>query len=973
MPLGMLNTEVVKDGRNMNETLEERRLALEQRGLDVSKAYATAAGVSRTLQPRDGRSGEIEQWRVRELERKAQSKYNIYKQDVDFYNQDVERVNVLDTEIANQLFQDVSEGKDAVHVVRISTSRFRRKGDWTSAFTGTSDAGGTYANEYSSGEMITTDWKGRVQNTPEQFKEAAIRSTRAKFGLNENDTIYYDGELVQSPNVAGDVLDSARKIQAERSTYLNEVAKYKAEQQTFLKQSMLESPTTKWVSPTAYSEAFKSQYRRVPEPDIVNNALIALTEKQFSEKKKMLLSPTAMWDRPEFYAQEVGKFERRGAGLGMDVSKMSWHGVEGQPGYQWSATDNQARLDAINRSDYPQVPGASSDIPQWLKEYRTGLEYPNTPIGAKYQEHAYKSASDYWGGLSTPQKAVALTYHGMRDFGVAGSFIQSRFVRGEKGYINKIYENAPKGQKSFKKGAGFVWEGMKGESSQMAVTGFGLGIGLKALKLSPTILKGLGYGATGYQGYSAVKDISEGDYGKAITESTVFVGSVPFIAAGYGTKLNIKPYSEKMFGSSLRASQIKAFGGKRYYIEPELKTAGKPFLEKAFGIKAKPSTPITNVKQKTFGYSGYEKPYTITALDVLLFDPKDPRWAKALKTGSLSTTEKIEYTRSERASQRLSEKAELERIRQEKMMFELSPQKSYVTIVRPQKIKTTSDTEFYARQKEFANTIREQNMFKELHRMAPEPQPQLELMEPPRRTKLVMERGELKSIPVWKMYDPIHIERARPDIYGENIHKSIVSNINKFTDFSQSRIVKEPKTVKISRPTKTIKPVDHIIIKAPPRQDISVKSMQKIKIGVKIGYVPSYKFGNVHALKPAVSQQFKQAQMSKYAQKQLQNQMLGTATAQRIQPLTETRTITPIRTRIQQKIFQNPPRQTIFKTPKTPKPPVIKIPKIRIPKSSKNTGIFGSKRGKKAYYGKFREIAKVASVRQIFVRKRIKI
>ncbi len=924
---GTLSIEVERDGHNMNETLDERRLALEQRGLDVSKAYTTATRASRTLQPRNDRSGEIEQWRARELERKAQDKYIGYKQDVDRYNQDVEQ--------ANPLFQKVYEGKDTIHTVRISTKRYRRHGDWISEFKGVSDAGGSFSNEFSSGDVLMTDWRGKVQNTPEAFKEAAISSTKRKFGLNENDTIYYDGELVQSPNVAGDVLQTAKGIQEDKNLYFESIKQYKALEQVYLKGSMIESLTAIWASVPMWAGKQQEFYS--------------------TESGKGFLKDYSQEYKKQF-KQEYQPMTREGVLVGLTPEQY----------------ENQARINAIDRSDYPQVSGASSDIPQWLKEYRNGQEYPSTPIGAKYQEHAYRSASDYWGKLSTPRKAVALTYHGLRDFGVAGSFIQSRFAKGEKGYINRIYENAPKGQKSFRKGAAFVGEGMKGDASQLAVTGFGLGVGLKALKLSPTILKGLGYGATGYQGYSVVKDIGEGDYGKAITESAVFVGSVPFIAAGYGTKLNIKPYSEKMFGSSLRAGQIKAFGEKRYYVEPEIKPAGKPFLEKAFGIKAKPvAAPITNIKQKMFGYSGYEKPIMITPLDVLLFDPKDPRWAKVLKTGSLSTTEKIEHTRSERATQRINEKAELERIRQEKMMFERSPPKINIVINKPQKIKTTTDAEFYARQKGFANTLREQNMFKELHRMAPEPQPLLKPMAPPRRTKLIIERGVLKSIPVWKTVEPIHIERSRPDIYGEGIHKSIVSNINKMNEFSESRIAKVPKPVKISKPVKTIKPTEQIIIKAPPRHDIGIKSIKKIKLNAKIGYVPSYKFRNVHVAKPIFSQQFKQSQAHKYAQNQLQGQMLDIATAQRIQPLTVTRRITPIKTRIQQKVLKNPPRQTKFKTPKTPKPPVIEIPKLRIPKSSKNTGLFGSKRGANAY-GRFKEIAKVASVRQIFG-KRIKI
>ncbi len=913
---GTHSTEAEKDGHNMNN-------------------YYNVVQQPTT----ENRNQDVEQWRSRELIKNVVSNAQQSTQ-----NNDVEKAKL--TSLINELYEmgDVSYYPELETYYRWSAQGKPLVFEGTTT-TKRAPAG---SNVYwSSMTPAGAGWfklsdAGRVTRTtiPEQDPWIEWERTHSK-PIPEIQRLFYQ---------TVEYRDNAQR----RATAI---------EQAFLKQEMLESPTAQWGSAGTYRDTFTGYFGIAPSPDTFNRVLIPTTQEQLYEKTRMLRSPSAQWGDPSYYVQEVDKLNRRGYASGIDTNNMTWYGVEGSPGYQWSASDNQARLDEINRyHQLPDIPGISSDIPQWLKEYKTGMEYPNTPIGAKYQEHAYKSASDYWEGLSTPQKAVALTYHGLRDFGVAGSFIQSRFAKGERGYINKVFEKAPKGQKSFKNGAGFVWEGMKGDASQMAVTGFGLGVGLKALKLSPTILKGIGYGATGYQGYTAVKDIESGEYGKAITESAVFVGSVPFIAAGYGTKIPI----EKMFGSSLRKAQIKSFGGERYYVEPELKPIGKPFLEKALGIKTKPETaPITNVKQKMFGYSGYEKPTRITPLDILLFDPRDPRWAKALKVGSLSAKEKMNYIRSERTSQQLSEKAEFERIRQEKMMFERSPHKTEFATSQQPKIKTTSDAEFYARQKAFANTLREQNMFKELHRMAPEPQ--LERLEPPRRTKLVMERGVLKSIPVWKTVEAIPIERSRPDIYDEGIHKSIVLNINKLNVFSKSRFANVPKPVKKVRTFKTLKPTEQIRIKAPPRNEISIKSVQTIKPNLRIGYVPSFKVGNIQASKPTFSQKFEHAQAQKSAQKQLQRQSFDVALLQKVKTVTQTRKTVPTKLRISQKSFQTP-TQKIIRTPKIQKPPVIKTPILRIPKSSKNTGVFRSKRGRNTF-GKFREIAKVASVRQILGRK----
>ncbi len=438
MPLGMLNTEVEKDGHNMNsaEDIQQRsellkqqgsqldasRAALEQKGLEVNQAYIQAARTSTSrMVGGGGRSGEVQQWRAKQLKQKAAkfatSKAQAYEQELSSYNSMVESYNKagesltgdistynIGVEHANQLFKDVYEQKDTIHTVRITSRTNRYKGSNVVSFTGYSDAGGGYSNESVTGSFL----EGHAD-----LKSYALSESRRKFGINENDTVYLNGEIIQAPNISGDVLSSARSIQADRNKFWEESKKYRAEKQDFLKQSMLESPTAKWASPSAYSEAFKGSYGRLPTQDIVNSVLTPVSSKQFAEKSRMLRSPTAQWASPEFYAQETEKFSRRGSPLKIKPNKLTWYGVEGSSGYQWSEQANRNRIDEINTASKSSFPGIDSSIPSFMQNYKEN-RLPQTQVD--YPRFGYKSETELKGvvfGLMERGTEIDRTIQGM--------------------------------------------------------------------------------------------------------------------------------------------------------------------------------------------------------------------------------------------------------------------------------------------------------------------------------------------------------------------------------------------------------------------------------------------------------------------------------------------------------------------------------------------------------------------------------
>lgn len=272
-------------------------------------------------------------------------------------------------------------------------------------------------------------------------------------------------------------------------------------------------------------------------------------------------------------------------------------------------------------------------------------QYPSTQLD-------YNREEKYWQTLSPFQKAVGLTVGTVWDFGVASSYIQSKFTPSETGYKERIYEFAPRGEKKTLKGAGeFAYRGLTGQATQTAVMAYGIGLGAAALRLSPTALKIASAGSVFAQTASAAVHIKKGRYGEAITETGAFIASTPFVAAGYVTKLPVSATYHKMFGYSqaqkapsasmaeikeaFTPSYKKMFGASRTPAEtkfasmPEIKSAITPSYQKMFGTsKYEPAPIATGIKEsltptysKIFGTKrGFPAPSFIPKVEISLFE-----------------------------------------------------------------------------------------------------------------------------------------------------------------------------------------------------------------------------------------------------------------------------------------------------------------------------------------------------------------
>jgi len=111
---------------------------------------------------------------------------------------------------ANAVLKEVSEGKDVIHTVNITSKQKRYKGSDVIEYRGTTDAGGRYSNEYISGDFLVGHG---------DLESKALASARSKFGINETDRVYIDGRLVQESSLSPDVFKLAKDVSSGKLSY----------------------------------------------------------------------------------------------------------------------------------------------------------------------------------------------------------------------------------------------------------------------------------------------------------------------------------------------------------------------------------------------------------------------------------------------------------------------------------------------------------------------------------------------------------------------------------------------------------------------------------------------------------------------------------------------------------------------------------------------------------------------------------
>lgn len=305
-------------------------------------------------------------------------------------------------------------------------------------------------------------------------------------------------------------------------------------------------------------------------------------------KTQYLSSPTAQWSSEADFRQKAAQYEKFApfAGVrqfqGQIIKPMQ---LLPQSGYIFESPFGKGLLKPEN------FRGA---LPERDK-------YPATPID-------YGREQRYWQGLSPFQKGVGLTVGSLWDFGVASSYIQSKaFKIKDDYYKTKLYEYAPRGSGKSLRGAGeFALRGLTGEATRTAVMGYGIGMGLSALKLSPTALKVLGGVSIGVQAASAGTKIKEKQFGHAITETAAFVLSAPFVSAGFATRIRPSQIYNKVFGApKYQAKAISEYNLKVRQPQPEVRVIGEQFhnLDVMERVPYTPKIQSPSIINKMFGTS----------------------------------------------------------------------------------------------------------------------------------------------------------------------------------------------------------------------------------------------------------------------------------------------------------------------------------------------------------------------------------
>lgn len=187
--------------------------------------------------------------------------------------------------------KNISEGKDVVHTVNISTSE---SGGVLSA-RGTTDVGGKFSNEYSGGSVLSSAYS--KDEAIQKFVNSAVK----KFGLNANDRIYVDGKLYQDTNLSPEEFKIAKDVSSGYLGYLDAV-----KQNLYAQRESLKANYGGTFAPSAAEMAM------APVSTFVGNLEgKAVKEiKQAQLKAGMLALPTAQWESQEFYEGKVAEVSK---------------------------------------------------------------------------------------------------------------------------------------------------------------------------------------------------------------------------------------------------------------------------------------------------------------------------------------------------------------------------------------------------------------------------------------------------------------------------------------------------------------------------------------------------------------------------------------------------------------------------------------------------------------------------------------
>ena len=220
------------------------------------------------------------------------------KEDFDAYTK-IAEANEKAQEFGKTL-ETIAAGKDIIHTVNITSSQVKYKGNDVIRYHGTTDAGGSYSNEYISGDFLVGH--GDIESN-------ALASARSKFGINENDKVYIDGKLVQDTNLTPAEWKIAKDVSSGYLSYMDAV---KQNLQARRAEAMANFGGT--FSPAMLALA------TAPIGTDVSSLLKAGKKEveQLALKKQMLESPTAQWGDMEkgIYTVTFGKLEEVAAGKG---------------------------------------------------------------------------------------------------------------------------------------------------------------------------------------------------------------------------------------------------------------------------------------------------------------------------------------------------------------------------------------------------------------------------------------------------------------------------------------------------------------------------------------------------------------------------------------------------------------------------------------------------------------------------------